>query len=114
MDRLLPPIKSRPISFKLPTLRTVSDALSAITAIIEGGVWTGPSSSIIRAFLKSMMALETALAFGEAEPIRDAAGVCTEIQADLRAELENSPQHLHVDCTKTQLEVWRNGGSAPK
>jgi hypothetical protein len=36
MDRLLPPIKSRPISFKLPTLRTVSDALSAITAIIRG------------------------------------------------------------------------------
>jgi hypothetical protein len=36
MDRLLPPIKSRPITFKLPELRTVSDALSAISLIIEG------------------------------------------------------------------------------
>jgi hypothetical protein len=36
MDRLLPPIKSRPITFKLPELRTVSDALSAISSIIEG------------------------------------------------------------------------------
>jgi hypothetical protein len=29
MDRLLPPIKSRPIQFKLPKLDTVSNALSA-------------------------------------------------------------------------------------
>jgi hypothetical protein len=36
LERLLPPIKSRPISFKLPMLRTVSDALSAMTLIIDG------------------------------------------------------------------------------
>ena len=36
MDRLLPPLKSRPLRFKLPELRTVSDALSALAAIAEG------------------------------------------------------------------------------
>ena len=36
LERLLPPVKSRPINFKLPTLRTVSDALTAITMIVQG------------------------------------------------------------------------------
>jgi hypothetical protein len=36
MDRLLPPLKSSPIQFKLPELHTTSDALSALAAIIEG------------------------------------------------------------------------------
>jgi hypothetical protein len=36
LERLLPPLKSRPIQFKLPALRTVSDALSAMTLIIDG------------------------------------------------------------------------------
>jgi hypothetical protein len=36
MDRLLPPLKSRPIQFKLPELHTTSDALSALAAIVEG------------------------------------------------------------------------------
>jgi hypothetical protein len=36
MDRLLPPLKSRPVNFKLPTLRTTSDALSALTALVQG------------------------------------------------------------------------------
>jgi hypothetical protein len=35
-DRLCAPIKSRPVSFKLPALRTVSDAVSAMTLIIDG------------------------------------------------------------------------------
>jgi hypothetical protein len=35
LDRLCPPLKSRPITFKLPPLHTVSDALSAISLIIE-------------------------------------------------------------------------------
>jgi hypothetical protein len=36
LDRLLPAIRTRPIQFKLPALRTVSDALSAMTLIIGG------------------------------------------------------------------------------
>jgi len=40
LDRLLPPIKSRPIRFELPELRTTSDALAALAAIAEG-VTTG-------------------------------------------------------------------------
>jgi hypothetical protein len=36
LDRICAPIKSRPIQFKLPALRTVSDALSAMTLIIDG------------------------------------------------------------------------------
>jgi hypothetical protein len=36
LARILPPVKSRPISFKLPPLHTVSDALNAITSIIQG------------------------------------------------------------------------------
>src|SRR5947199_10703216 len=35
-DRLCAPVKSRPIQFKLPALRTVSDALAAMTLIIDG------------------------------------------------------------------------------
>jgi Family of unknown function (DUF5681) len=36
LERLCAPIKSRPIQFKLPALRTISDALSAMTLIIDG------------------------------------------------------------------------------
>src|SRR5438067_13919361 len=36
IGRILPPVKSRPIAFKLPTLHTADDALSALTAIAEG------------------------------------------------------------------------------
>src|ERR1700730_2714864 len=36
MDRLLPPLKGRPITFKLPTLHTISDAQNALSAIIAG------------------------------------------------------------------------------
>ena len=36
LERLLPPVRSRPISFKLPALRTTSDALEAISSIVEG------------------------------------------------------------------------------
>ena len=35
-DRLLPPLKSRPVNFPLPTLRTTSDALDALTALVQG------------------------------------------------------------------------------
>jgi hypothetical protein len=35
-DRLLPPHKTRPVHFKLPTLRTTSDAMVALTTIVEG------------------------------------------------------------------------------
>jgi hypothetical protein len=36
LERILPPMKSRPITFKLPALRTVSDCVSAMTLIVEG------------------------------------------------------------------------------
>jgi hypothetical protein len=36
LDRILPPLKSRPINFALPTLRTTSDALSALAALVQG------------------------------------------------------------------------------
>jgi hypothetical protein len=36
IDRLLPALKSRPISFKLPKLRTIADAQNALSAIIAG------------------------------------------------------------------------------
>jgi hypothetical protein len=36
LERILPPVRSRPISFKLPELRTASDAMVALTTIIEG------------------------------------------------------------------------------
>jgi hypothetical protein len=36
LERLLPPIKSRPINFKLPELRTISDAQDALAKIIAG------------------------------------------------------------------------------
>jgi Family of unknown function (DUF5681) len=36
MDRLLPPLKSRPVNFPLPTLRTTSDALAALAGLAQG------------------------------------------------------------------------------
>jgi hypothetical protein len=36
LDRLLPPLKSRPIKFALPELHTTSDALTALASIAEG------------------------------------------------------------------------------
>jgi hypothetical protein len=36
VDRLLPPLKSMPVNFPLPALRTTSDALAALTAIVQG------------------------------------------------------------------------------
>jgi hypothetical protein len=35
-DRLLPPLKSRPVNFSLPTIRTTADAMSALASLIEG------------------------------------------------------------------------------
>jgi hypothetical protein len=37
LERILPPVKSRPISFKLPELHTIADAQSALSAIIAAG-----------------------------------------------------------------------------
>jgi hypothetical protein len=36
LERLLPPVKSRPISFKLPELHTIGDAQDALAKIIAG------------------------------------------------------------------------------
>jgi Family of unknown function (DUF5681) len=70
-DRLLPPVRERPCSFKLPKLETLNDASNALAMIIAG-VTTGellPSegeslSNIVNSFLKSLelAELETRLA----------------------------------------------------
>jgi Family of unknown function (DUF5681) len=36
IDRILPPLKSRPVSFTLPALHTASDALRALAALVQG------------------------------------------------------------------------------
>ena len=36
MERLLPPVKSRPFKFKIPELRTIADAQNALSTIIAG------------------------------------------------------------------------------
>jgi hypothetical protein len=36
LDRILPPMKSKPIRFKLPALHTIGDAQDALAAIIAG------------------------------------------------------------------------------
>jgi hypothetical protein len=36
MERLLPPVKSRPFKFKIPELHTIADAQNALSAIIAG------------------------------------------------------------------------------
>jgi hypothetical protein len=36
LERLLPPVKSHPISFKLPELHTIGDAQRALSLIIAG------------------------------------------------------------------------------
>ena len=36
LERILPPVRSRPINFKLPELRTISDAQDALAKIIAG------------------------------------------------------------------------------
>ena len=48
---------------------------------------SGPSNSIIRAFLKSITALDTVLAFAP-RPYASA-GACAKIQADIRAKVKN-------------------------
>jgi hypothetical protein len=61
MERLLPPVKSRPISFKLPELRTISDAQDALAKIIAGTTSgalladeASTLASIINAFVKTV------------------------------------------------------------
>jgi hypothetical protein len=37
MERILPPLKSRPIRFRLPVLHTIADAQAALAAIVADG-----------------------------------------------------------------------------
>jgi Family of unknown function (DUF5681) len=83
MDRLLPPLKSRPVNFKLPTLRTTSDALAALTALVEGmssgqllAEEVEPLAATILAFIKAVETaqLEDRLAALEKAAAEDASG----------------------------------------
>ena len=61
LERILPPVRERPCSFKLPRLETLNDASNALAMIIAG-VTTGellPSegeslSNIVNGFMKSI------------------------------------------------------------
>jgi hypothetical protein len=60
LERLLPPVKSRPLRFKLPVLETVADAQAALAAVVAGmtsGALLADEaatlSSVINSFLKS-------------------------------------------------------------
>jgi len=61
LERILPPMKSRPLRFKLPELRTISDAQDALAAIIAGAAngtilcdEAVALSGIVNSFLKSV------------------------------------------------------------
>jgi hypothetical protein len=65
MDRLLPPARSRPITFKLPELRTISDAQNALSALIAGTACgailsdeAATLASIISSFVKTIEVAE--------------------------------------------------------
>ena len=70
LERILPPIRERPCSFKLPKLETLNDASNALARIIAG-VTTGELlpgegeslSAIVNSFMKSieLSELETRL-----------------------------------------------------
>ena len=60
MDRLLPPVKSRPFKFKIPELRTIADAQNALSTIIAatacGAILSDDAAtlaSIISAFVRT-------------------------------------------------------------
>jgi hypothetical protein len=36
LERILPPRKSRAVNFRLPKIETLTDALSALTSLVEG------------------------------------------------------------------------------
>jgi hypothetical protein len=60
MERLLPPVRSRPLRFKLPVLHTVADAQAALAAIVAGMASgeilsdeAATLSNVVNSFLKS-------------------------------------------------------------
>jgi hypothetical protein len=60
----MPPLKSRPVNFRLPTIRTLSDALSALTSLI-GGISSGEllpedGETLMTAISAFVRAVETA------------------------------------------------------
>ena len=70
MERLLPPVRSRPLRFKLPVLHTVADAQAALAAIVAGMASgeiladeAATLSNVVNSFLKSfeLSDLETRL-----------------------------------------------------
>jgi hypothetical protein len=84
MERVLSPKKSRPLTFKLPVLSTVSDAQNALAALVSG-VASGEIlsdeaailSNVINSFVKTleMAELETRLAALEPASAAERAGV---------------------------------------
>jgi hypothetical protein len=81
-DRLLPPVRERPCSFKLPKLETLNDASNALAMIIAG-VTSGellPSegeslASVVNSFMKSieLSEIETLCALEKASAPADRA-----------------------------------------
>jgi hypothetical protein len=61
IDRILPPLKSRAVNFKMPTLLSTRDALSALNLLVQG-VSTGellpenaePLAAIVSTFIKAV------------------------------------------------------------
>jgi hypothetical protein len=61
VDRILPPLKSRAVDFKLPTLGSTRDALAALNLLVQGVV-TGkllpesaePLAAIVSTFIKAV------------------------------------------------------------
>jgi hypothetical protein len=71
LERILPPVKSRPLRFKLPPLRTIGDAQAALADIIaataNGTILSDEAatlSSIIASFVRTVEVseIETRLA----------------------------------------------------
>jgi hypothetical protein len=65
IERILPPVKSRPISFKLPALHTISDAQDALAKIIAGTACgailadeAATLASIVSSFVKTIEVAE--------------------------------------------------------
>jgi hypothetical protein len=61
LDRLLPPRKDRPVSFKLPSIKTAADAIAAngalVAAVAAGNITPSEAvelSKLIEAYVKSL------------------------------------------------------------
>jgi Family of unknown function (DUF5681) len=91
LERILPPLKSRLVHFKLPTIRTLGDALNALTSLVEG-ISTGAllpedGESLLTAITTFARVIETA---GLEEKLN-------QLEA-ARAEAEKDKEHYRYDA----------------